>query len=148
MSAASLLRSAASSLVALSLLACDSPTGNPQLPSDNYALRSIANVAVPAPWTPNPAIETRMLSASLRLWPDGTGTWHAVIESEPMIATYQQDSDFTYVRTGAGIEVSLGCPDNASCIAGPHLIGDVTASGIIFTTSLITRAPLVFDAVQ
>ena len=128
-------------------IGCDASTASPVPPGDEYVLRSIADMPVPAPWAPNTALDTRMMSATLTLRPDGTGSWHAVVEESVGGTTYQQDSEFTYGLTGTAISVSFTCPDLASCIAGPHLTGRVTATGIIFTTSLTTRAPLVFDVV-
>jgi hypothetical protein len=130
------------------LVACDSRVFGPEAPGEDYVLRSIADIPLPAPWTPNPGLETRMMSAGLRLNTDGTGTWHAVVESELMGPTYEQETEAVWESSGGSVEVTLVCDDLSSCIAGPHLSGEFTETGIRFSHSVITRAPLVFDAVR
>lgn len=112
-----------------------------------WALRSIDGVMLPAPWAQNEALVSRMTSATLLLRADGTGTWHAVIEETPGGTLLTEDADVTYTRDGANIAISFTCNDLADCIAGPHLVGTWSDTGLTITTSLVTRAPLVFEAV-
>jgi hypothetical protein len=117
-------------------------------PGDDYVLKSIAGVDLPAPWAEYEGISARMMSATLTLREDGTGTWRAVTESELNGPTTEWESEVTYSLDGSGIAIDFVCSDLADCIAGPHFLGEVTATGILISTSTVMRAPLVFDAVQ
>ena len=128
--------------------ACDSPSEPaPTLNANGYVLQSIDGVPLPAPWAPSGTVTSRMRSATLTLHEGGTGTWHAVIEETPGGATITEDRDLTYVLDGTHLEISYQCNDLGSCIAGPHLVGSLTSHGLTITTSLVTLAPLVFEAV-
>jgi hypothetical protein len=86
-----------------------------------------------------------MLSSYLHFRGDGTGVWISLIEIGDGSGTFEQTSEFTYTQNGPAITISLRCPDTASCIAGPHLVGDVTANTLLIPTSNVIRTPLVFE---
>ena len=59
-----------------------------------------------------------------------------------------QQQEFEYRTSGSAIEVDYPCNDviivMASCIAGPHHTGTLTAEGLVFDVSRTGRAPLVY----
>ena len=109
-------------------------------------LQSIDGVPLPAPYTQNTALTNRMFADTLILGVGGKGQWRAVVEDSYGGAKRRDVENFTYSGT-THIEIEFYCPDVASCIAPPHLAGDVTSNGIVFTISRVTRAPLVFERV-
>lgn len=124
--------------------ACSSPTGTETVLGDVYTLQSIAGVALPAPYAPNPSVPDVMVSSTLALNDDGTGTWQSVIDGDG--DPYDQTSEFTWTRTGNRVSITLRCPPTASCIAGPHLVGDLAGDALTVQSSPVIRTPLVFAA--
>ena len=128
--------------IGLAIISCDSPTEVVLGPT--YVMRSIANDPLPAPWAPNDAVSGRILGSSMMISDDGKGLWFATYEGEGG-QTYHQDSGFAYTRDGNDIAITLTCPPNASCIAGPHLVGRILEDGLRITTSNVIRTPVVFE---
>ena len=113
--------------------------------ADVYMLRSIADVALPAPYAPNPDYPNRLISGNLILYEDGTGHWEAIVEIEVGGATFDTDTDLVWSRRGNELTITLECNDTASCVAGPHFSGIVGDDRLIVPTSTIMRTPLVFE---
>lgn len=125
-------------------VACSSPTGSETALGDVYTLATIAGVPLPAPYAPNAGVPDLMVSSTLALDDDGTGTWQSVIDGagDP----YDQTSEFTWTRAGARVSITLRCPPTAGCIAVPHLVGDLDGGTLTVSTSPVIRTPLVFMA--
>jgi hypothetical protein len=115
-----------------------------------YVLRSIAGVPMPAPYAPNLEFSARKIADTLFLGADGTGDAHTVMEESLGGRVFTFNEGVTYTRRGNDVEVSYECPPNALalCVAPPHLIGKVTATGIQFVESRVSRAPLVYERVR
>jgi hypothetical protein len=115
-----------------------------------YVLRSIAGVPLPAEYAPNVEFKGRKLADTLFLNANGTGELHSTSEESLGGRVLLSDAPVTYQRQGNDLEVSYVCPPNALilCLAPPHLIGKVTASGILFVESRVSRAPLVYERVR
>lgn len=123
---------------------CDSSTAPI---ADVYVLRSIANAALPAPYAPNPEYPNRLISGSLILFEDGSGRWEAVAELELGGATFDFESELQWSREGNDLTITLACNDVASCVAGPHFSGTLSADRLTVPASNVMRTPLVFEAV-
>ena len=131
-------------LAAVGTLSCDNPTASI---ADVYILRSIANVALPAAYAPNPDYPNRLISAALILNEDGTGRWEAVAELEVGGATFEFASLLQWSREDNNLTITLACNDIASCVAGPHFSGTIFDNGLTVPASNVMRTPLVFEAV-
>lgn len=129
------------------LLAACHDTSGPGFNGAVYELRTIDGEALPAPYGENLQYPNRMFADTLVLRADGSGEWRIVVEDSPGGAKRHAVDAFHY--TGQShIEITFVCPPLALCIAPPHLTGDVTETGIVFSMSRVTRAPLVFDRIK
>ena len=134
-------------LGALLLYACENSTAVDARGS-RYALRSIAGNPLPAAYAPNPSVTSRVFADTLVLREDGTGEWKAVIENSFGGPTFVGTAELTYTQRDATIRISFVCPDLASCIEPPHLVGEVTSDGLDIQMSRVSRAPLVYERVR
>ncbi len=130
-------------LTALLAMGC-SDSNAPGLPGTVYVLQSIDGQPLPAPYAENLQLPDRMFADTLVLRDDGTGESRIVIEESLGGLKDHQVQQLTYSGT-THIEITFICPPAALCIAGPHLAGDASAGGIVFSVSKVTRAPLVFE---
>jgi hypothetical protein len=129
-------------LTAPLLIGCHDSTA-PGLLGTMYVLQSIDGQPLPAPYAANLQLPDRMFADTLVLRDDGTGESRTVIEESLGGAKDHQVQQLTYSGTNH-VEITFTCPPGALCIEGPHLSGDVSAGGIVFSVSKVTRAPLVF----
>jgi hypothetical protein len=131
-----------------------------------FVLQSIAGVALPAPESQNNACGSRVVADTLVLYDDGTGLRRTVQDvpsydgpvnpdtCEPAASAPKeritQDNEFDYQLNESAIAVTYHCNDviivAASCIAGPHHSGTLSAQGLVFDESRTGRAPLVYVA--
>ena len=131
-----------------------------------FVLESIAGQALPAPEAQNTACGSVVIADTLALYDDGTGLRRTVQEvpsyegavnpvtCEPAASgprkRITQENAFDYRLNGSAIEVDYPCNDviivMASCIAGPHHTGTLSAEGIVFDVSRTGRSPLVYRA--
>jgi len=129
-----------------------------------FVLQSIAGVALPAPEAQSSACGSLVVADTLVLYENGTGLRRTVqdvpsyegavdpVTCEPAASgprkRMTQENDFAYRLSGAAIEVDYPCNDviiiMASCIAGPHHTGTLSAQGLVFSASNTGRAPLVY----
>ena len=129
-----------------------------------FVLQSIAGESLPATEAQNAACRSLVVADTLALYDDGTGVRRTVLD----VPSYEgavdpvtcesaassprkrvtQENDFTYRLNGTAIAVDYPCNDviivMASCIAGPHHTGMLTAEGLVFDVSRTGRAPLVY----
>jgi hypothetical protein len=112
--------------------------------AENYMLIEIGGQSLPAPYAMNPQMSHRILSAGMQFNASGTGTWTWTFELEPNGAHQTLTQGISWTKNGNTIEVTFDCNDTASCIAGPHLVGDVSDGRIDVKTSNVMRAPMVF----
>ncbi len=130
----------------LLLSACQDSTAVPAGGS-RYALRSIAGNPLPAIYAQNPDVTSRVIADTLLLREDGTGEWKAVIENFFGGPTHVGSAELTYTQRDASITIAFVCDDMGSCLAPPHLVGEIDSSGLEFHLSRISRAPLVYERV-
>ena len=130
-------------LVAIIILTagCQAAT-SPPLTGDLYVLESIEGVTLPAPYAPN---RYAVVADTLAFAPDGTGTRRTTDsgQQDPSRPT-REESPFDYVRSADRITVYFSCTPGVACIQAPYISGSISATGITFTTSLISRAPLTY----
>ena len=113
-----------------------------------YTLTSIEGQPLPALYAQNRQAADRVRAGTLSLTPDGRGLLSLTIVDATNGRPRVDDGRLTYTRRAERIEVSLECADAGACIAPPHLFGRVSERRIVFDSSRITRAPLVFDRVE
>ena len=121
-------------------LSCREPTG-PTSVTGIYALSLVAGAPLPAEVMATESMRFVALADTLRLRPEGTGTETTIQATEyrqtgaPPTAPWRSDRDLHYRLIGSRVEITFDCPSNAFCVlsAGPHLIGDLSASGLRVT---------------
>jgi len=127
-------------------VACGDVAG-PEM-AERYVLRSIDGDALPAVFRDGDFATLSIFADTLFLAVDGTGYEVQLLESiskaDGQAHTYTSVSDLEYAVTDGNISVAYECPDMASCIAPPHLVGAVTITGIVFDVAL-GRVPLQFE---
>ena len=150
---------------ALTALGCRAATDpDPFRVGRVFVLQSIAGLSLPAPETFNTACGSVVVADTLVLYGNGTGLRRTVQDvpsydgavnpdtCEPAASSPRkritQQQEFDYRTNGSAIEVDYPCNDviivMASCIAGPHHTGTLTAEGLVFDVSRTGRAPLVY----
>lgn len=145
-----LKRLSRSVLLAAALVACNDPASPEPDPPANvtgvYELKTIAGVALPAPYLPvTSSYLASRVSHVITLLEDGTGTSEAVTREGVSGDTYDENSTFTWTLNGATLSITFDCPDLGSCIAGPHLVGTVSETMLTVTESPVMRVPMVFE---
>lgn len=143
----------------LAVLSCSperEPTGSVALRlSETYVLRTIAGEAVPAVFTDHEFSTQRIVADTLVLAGGGTGREVQVLavldKTTGELATHTDTLDLTFTVDDGRIEIAYECNDViivfASCIAPPHLAGDVASTGIVFDFAL-GRTPLAFERID
>lgn len=153
--------SIAGTIVALGCRAAVDP--DPFSTGQVFLLQSIAGVALPAPESQNTACGSLVIADTLVLYDDGAGLRRTVQDvpsyegavdpqtCEPAASSPRKrvtrQKEFAYRLNGSAIEVDYPCNDvivMASCIAGPHHSGTLTAQQLVFDESRTGRAPLVY----
>jgi hypothetical protein len=126
---------------------CDvNPFDGPN-PVAEYELISIAGEPLPAAAVVNENDEPQVvvISSRLTLHPDRRGEedGRSRFPQEGGDIIVDVSSEFGYQLDGNEIRITYDCPDLASCIAGPHLIGRLSDDGIVFEVAL-GRTPRVY----
>jgi len=129
-------------IVALTL-GCSSDNLGP-LGHDYYALESVAGTPLPAPYAPNLDYNGLVLGDSIAFRDDGTGIRRSVFQEEGATEKWSSETDFTWIRNGNQITISLSCPPFALCIAGPHLAGTIDDETLTISESTIMRHPALY----
>jgi hypothetical protein len=152
MTASRWLYSAAASLIGLSL-GCSQSTA----PVDSaavFVLRRVQAEAVPTVMTQTQFVIVRVISDTIRLARDGTGTISGVREVIPLQNGSSDGPEhvainFHYRRTNNHLEFEFDCPDMATCVPGPHLVADVLGNNLSATwgPSMVGRSPLLYEKV-
>jgi hypothetical protein len=89
-----------------------------------------------------------MISDTLELRDDGTGTMRTTTVEPGTTKESRENIELTFMRSGNGIRMVMQCPIAAVCMRPPHFVGIVSEDGIVFTESVVSHAPLVFDRIQ
>lgn len=124
---------------------------SPRAPAGTYALRSIRGEALPAQEFENAFVTSMIVADTLRLRADGTGTQRRIAIYVGGTASPQHvdaTTELHYVVGNDRIEITFVCPPNASCVAGPHVIGTLTLSGFTVSWALGARVPQDFAAID
>jgi hypothetical protein len=142
-------------LLALAL-ACSGDLGPGTISSDTLVLQEVDGDPLPTVLASNEDYEIHVLSDTLRLRADGTGTISGVLSAEPLRPGLPAQeptwgtADIRYRRLLRGMEIDYVCPPNASCVAPPHLIaverGDRLE--VAWAPSLNGRSPMIYTAVD
>ena len=103
----------------------------------------------------NGLFATRVISDTIRLRSDGTGTISGVRESMPLPPGVPGDgpvhiaSNIRFKAVGDQVEIEYECPDLALCIPPPHLIASLRPDGLTagWGPKMSGRSPLVYEQV-
>ncbi|MFN0181659.1 MAG: hypothetical protein ACKVZ0_22855 [Gemmatimonadales bacterium] len=126
---------------------CDvNPFDGPEA-SAEYELVSIDGEPLPAAAVVNEnnVPQVVVISSRLVLYPNRRGEEHGrqQFPQNDGNATVDISAEFSYRIDGNEIWITYDCPDLASCIAGPHLIGRLSDDGILVDVAL-GRTPRVY----
>jgi hypothetical protein len=146
--------------VAAAACAC-SPTAAPRIAHVLF-LHSIGGQTLPAPEYVNTACGTMIVADTLVLYEDGTGSrrtardvpsWTGAVDPvtcEPAASSPRQRrlsrASFAYRQAGDRVEIDFPCPDDASCVAPPHLAGTLSELGLVVDHSRSGVTPMVYFA--
>ena len=116
-------------LVALSV-ACGESAGPvaPDVVPGTFVLRLVDGDPLPTVLYSNGIFATRVISDTIRLQQDGTGTIAGVRETVslqpgvPGEGPVHIQTNFHFVRVDGRLEITYDCPPGALCIRPPHLI--------------------------
>ena len=142
-------------LIALAL-ACSGDLG-PGILSSTYVLEEVDGDPVPAVIFSNQFVEFYLVSDTIRLRPDGTGTISGVrsaVPLQPGIPGGQDPTwstaDIRFRRGLPGIEIDYVCPADADCAPPPHLIAVERGHclEVSWAPSLPGRSPMIYRAVE
>jgi hypothetical protein len=133
-------------------IGCGSPT-DADLLAGTYVLRGIAGEPLPALAWETEYTAVHILADTLHLVPGGRGEVRRTVEVHSFVP--QPSQQVSSMRSELGIRLHRGrlelthvCPPNANCVAGPHLIGQLTAEGLTFDTGDGIRVPLVYERIR
>ena len=143
-------------LIALAL-ACSGDLGPGTLSSSTYVLETVDGDPVPALLYSNQFVEFYVVSDTIRLRPDGTGTISGVRSAVPLQPGIPGGQDPTWStadirlrRVLREIEIDYVCPANADCAPPPHLIAVERGHRLEVSPapSLLGRSPMIYRAVE
>lgn len=130
----------AATVLALALTQCDGFVDPPEL-TGLFVVESINGVPLPAAWVQGAWGRQEVLADTFRLYADGTGEEHVVrryVTTPPTVPDTRRDRfrfDYTLGADGA-IEIGYECRDVALCIAPPHLVGQLSDTGMHLTSAI------------
>jgi hypothetical protein len=140
-------------LVALTI-ACGDSAG-PEAAIGTYVLRRVDGDLLPTVLYDNGIFATRVISDTIRLRPDGTGTISGVRETVPLQPGLPGDgplhilTNFHFVTVAGRLEITYDCPPGALCIRPPHLIALPQPGGLTVRWGHAGsgRAPMIYQEV-
>jgi hypothetical protein len=134
-------------------LACNDSSG-PVPATGTFVLRQVQQDLLPTVMAQSEFFVIRVLSDTIRLAEDGTGTISGVRESVPVQGgtgdgPVHIETPLHYHILGTQILMDFDCPDMATCIAGPHLIANRVGTNLTATWGpmMIGRSPLIYAEV-
>lgn len=102
-----------------------------------WVLRSVQGQPPPVVVADNDFVRKTVLADTIRLRSDGVGERRVVEHTVSIRAiptgerTYRRTHGFTFTLQDGRFSADFGCPDDASCIAPPHLLGTVSGDALI-----------------
>jgi hypothetical protein len=129
---------------------CGTTTEPTALAPSTYVLRRVAGDPLPTVLYQNEVLEVRVLSESIHLQSDGTGTISGVQESRLLTSGTPADPPeavaipIHYRKQLDHLEIDFDCPPNAICVPPPHLIGALHGSSlqVYWSPGMTGREPL------
>jgi hypothetical protein len=154
MSTAVRARSTLATLVALSL-SCGESAGPEDAPG-TYALRRVARDPLPAILYDNEIYAVRVISDTIRLRADGTGTISGVREAVPLHEGLPHKGPMNewivirYRAVGDELEIEYDCPVQSNCAPPPQLIARRSSGGLTarWGPGIFGRSPLLYTEVE
>src|SRR3954469_5962851 len=113
-------------------LSCSSST-EPHSGTTTYVLTEVDGDPLPTVLFTNDVVQVTVLSDTIRLNADGTGTTSGLQRfvllqpDGPPEGPQAITSPIHYRSTTHGLEIDFDCPANANCAPPPHLLGSITA---------------------
>ena len=157
MSAPVSFRTTLAILVALTI-ACGESTGPevaPDVAPGTFVLIRVAGDPLPTVLYTNGIFATRVISDTIRLRPDGTGTISGVRETVALQPGLTGEgpvhirTDFHFTTVGGQLEIIYDCPFGALCIKPPHLIARPQQGGLTVRWGHANsgRSPMIYEEV-
>jgi hypothetical protein len=144
-------------LVALTIACGESagPEVAPGVVPGTFVLRRVAGDPLPTVLYNNEIFATLVVSDTIRLRPDGTGTISGVREAVPLQPGLVGDgpvhilTNFHFRRVGGQVEITYDCPPGALCIKPPHLIARPQPGGLTVRWGHADsgRSPMIYEEV-
>ena len=149
-----LVRSFAASLLtlgALSAQAC-SDALSPDDFAGTYQLERYEGLSLPAIQARSGATTFLIVSQQIVLRDNGKGmiltTSRTVNDGAPPGPDVPYSSEVGFVVRHGRVEVTIVCPPNASCIAGPHYVGGRVAGGLALARPASSRPASIYKRVD
>jgi hypothetical protein len=142
-------------LIALAL-ACNGDLGPGTVSSSTYVLQEVNGDPLPTALYSKEYVAVHVVSDTIRLRADGTGTNSGIRSAEPLQPGIPaQDptwgaAEIRFRRVLRGIEIDYVCPINADCAPPPHFtaIERDNRLEVWWAPSLIGRSPMIYTAVD
>jgi hypothetical protein len=137
------------------MLGCGESVGPDDAPG-SYVLRRVDGDPLPAVLYDNEIYAVRVISDTIRLRADGTGTISGIRDALPLHEGLPAEGPVhasTNIRFKAlvkRIEIEYECPPNANCLPPPHLIAHLRSDGLTarWGPGMLGRSPLFYSQVQ
>jgi hypothetical protein len=115
--------------------------------TDRYALISIASNPLPAVFTESPGATVRIIQSTLEFKTPTRGVERQRVRvttpTDPTGVVNDLTLEFSYTIQENRVEITYDCRDTGSCIAGPHLAGNIVDGRLEFDVTL-GRAPMIY----
>ena len=142
-------------MLAALALGCEGSHGPSHFLS-TFVLREVQGDPLPTVLYTNEYVEVHVISDTIRLRADGTGTISGVQASEPLQPSIAPQpptwstADIRFRRGIDRIEIDYVCPINANCAPPPHLIAVERENRLRVTWApgMIGRSPMIYEAVD
>ena len=139
---------AALTLATVAALGCSNDPTGPDDFAGTYDLVRYEGSPIPVIQTQSSAGTVTIVAERILLGDDGKGikstTVIEVNAQTPQGAPLAYASGFTYALVGSSIAITFICPPNASCIAGPHLVGERAGSDLILARPASSKPASVY----
>jgi hypothetical protein len=145
------VRTVASVLAALAIQACSDGIG-PDDFAGTYQLERFEGRTLPAVVTQSTFGTLFMISQRIVLGDNGKGvvvtTSRSVDDVTPQGADVTSSRVVGYVVRGSRVELTVVCPPDADCIAGPHYIGERVSGGLALGPPESSRPASIYKRVD
>ena len=145
------VRTAAHALAVLTIQACSDSLG-PEDFAGTYQLERYEGRTLPAVVTQSTFGTLFMVSQRIVLGDNGRGVIMTTSRTEDPVTPQGADISYSrqvgYVVRGSRVELTIICPPEADCIAGPHYIGERVSSGLALGSPASSKPASIYKRVH